>query len=170
MWTHISVSIVVKHVPPAPFATILVFHQLVVQPSVTTASTLRDGTLQSAVKLWKTQQAPANHVNTSQRMTFPDASVFPLHWCVTACVGVCVCVCVYTLSVHITQSMKLGHSCQIRVFDFNFSPKQGLHLVQSLATYTYLQFNHQKKIFCWSTAQINVCWCIFINRFNSYSM
>lgn len=62
----------------------------------------------------------------------------------------CVCgiVCVCTLCVHITQTMKLGHSCQITVLYFNSSPKQGLHLVQSLATNTYLQFNHQKKILC----------------------
>lgn len=56
-----------------------VFHQLVALLSFATASTLRDVTLQRAEKLWETQQAPANHVNASQRMTFPDASVFPLH-------------------------------------------------------------------------------------------
>lgn len=82
----------------------------------------------------------------------------------------CGCVCMLCVCISEEECVKLGHSCQITVFYFNLSLKQGLHLAQSLATYTYTQFNHWKKKYFMAIAHIKVYWYIFIKIFSSYSM
>lgn len=74
------------------------------------------------LKLWEAQRAPANHVNASPRTTFPDASVFPLHWCVTARVCGCVHVCVWARISYRSSSMNVQKwvtAANIRPFSQN---------------------------------------------------
>lgn len=73
-----------------------VFRQLAVQPSLATMNRNGKSPRQSAAlcqSYGKTERAPANHVNASQRTTFPDASVF-LFTDALRHVWVCECVCV----------------------------------------------------------------------------
>lgn len=66
-------------------------------------------------KLWETQRAPTNHVHASQRMTFPDASVF---FSTDAFQRVCLCV-----GMHMLKYVKVGHTCQNKSIFFRGFPR-----------------------------------------------